>query len=191
MARSGQTAGVALVVIGIIVLIFGAVMLNTGTTQANLLRTNNYVILAGDNLSVSVNLNSGQKMTGTYTQTNGSSVNFYLMTAAQQDFFGNCVPCAAPALANVSNPNSFNFAWTVNTTGTYFLVMDNSNGGNNVGISLTATTATSSGMNPTYELVLIVGIVIAVIGAIITVSSRESKSKRTREVENQKAEAAK
>lgn len=145
---------------------------NSMQSQSSLLRTNNYVLGAGDNQNAGIVVNSGQVISGTFTQLNGSSVNFYFMTAAQQDAFGNCAPCSSPAIVNASNPTSFNYKWTINSTGTYFLVLDNSNGANKVGVTLTATIPVNNGPNPIYEIVMIVGIAVIIIGLIVLATGR-------------------
>jgi hypothetical protein len=175
LARSGTITGVALIVIGLIILGFGAYMYyaNTNQSQVSLLRTNNYTIGAGDNQNAGIVANAGQVVSGTFNQVNGSSVNFYFMSAAQQDAWGNCAPCASPAIVNASNPGTYSYRWTVNNTGTYYLVMDNSNGANKVAVTLTAMTPSSSTPNSQYEIAMIVGIAVVVIGLIVLASGRK------------------
>jgi hypothetical protein len=165
--RATRIAGIVILVIGLLILAVGAVLYTmNGTTSTNLLASNNYLIAAGDNRAVGVTLNAGQTLSGKYTQVNGSTVNFYFMTANQQNQFGNCAPCSSPAIVNASAPASYSFNWSINSSGTYYLVLDNSKGGANVAVTLTAN-ANGSGQSMTTTYLLVLGAIVAVIGAIV------------------------
>jgi hypothetical protein len=165
--KSNAVIGIAIVIVGVIVIAIGAYTMYSGTfnSKTSLLGTNSYLVAAGDNQAVGFTVPSATTISGTFTQNNGTSVNFYLMTGNQQNAFGNCAPCASPSMENISSQKIYNFNWALNSSGTYYLVLDNSNGNSAVSVSLTANSVSGNSNLPTY--IIIIGVVIAIIGGVV------------------------
>lgn len=158
--------GSMVIVIGLLISVgAGAAWLATsGSTTSNLLQSNSltYTVASGDYQAIGVGVQAGQRLMGTFTQTNGSSINFYLMTAPQQTDWGNCVPCSSPTIANIS-VTSYNFDWAINSSGTYYLVLDNSNGGSAVIATLSANSITNNSAM-LYSYLTYLGIAVTLVG---------------------------
>jgi hypothetical protein len=171
-----STAGVAIAVIGLIVLAGGAaIWLLSPSGNTNLLATNNYLVKSGDEVSIGLSLSQGQTVSGTFTQVNGTRGMFYIMSQPQQNFFGNCQPCAAPALLNASDKPTYSYSWTASAAGTYYLVVDNSYGKKEA-VTLTAATVVSSS-NTTISYAMIgVGIVLLIVGAVVAMRKTKPKA---------------
>ncbi len=166
--------GIVLLVVGLIVLGTGVAFFAPTQNTVNLVSTSR-VIATGDNQAVGVTLSAGGIVTGTFSQTNGSSVNLYFMTAAQQQVFGNCVPCDSPSIVNASSQANYKFSWTINSTGTYYFVMDNSYGASNVAVSLAAQNNLGSTSSTPYYAVLSIGVVLIVLGVAVAVLGTRAK----------------
>lgn len=165
------------VVVGAVVLIIGLVALGIGAAlwvntpsevKTSVLGTQQYVLRKGDEVSITVSaLKTGERLTGTFTQVNGTTVYLYFMTPDQQHDWGDCAPCSSPALVNASNPVRYDYNWAINDSGTYFLILDNSYG-NVESVSLTAFSIAPNNPFGTYETLVAVGAVIAVVGVAVS-----------------------
>jgi len=185
--KNNQAIGIAILVIGIVVLASGLILwvANPGQTTTNLLQTTQYTVHKGDEISVGIPLSSGDVIQGTFNQINGSTVNFYFMNSTQQNAFGNCAPCSSPAILNASNPATYTYSEKVGTTGTYYLIFDNSNGNKAVIVSASATLANGANSNQTIFYALIgLGVFLAIVGAAMFLmrpggKAKPDESKRT------------
>jgi len=178
--KNNQAAGVAILVIGLVILASGLIVLvaSPGKTTTNLLQTTQYTIHKGDEIAVGIPLSGGDTIKGTFNQINGSTVNFYFMNSTQQNAFGNCAPCASPAILNASNPATYTYSERVGKTGTYYLVFDNSNGNKAVVVSASATLANGANSNQTISYALIViGVLLAIAGAALFAMRGGGKAK--------------
>ena len=178
--KNNQAVGVAILVIGIVILASGLIVLvaSPGKTTTNLLQTTQYTIHKGDEIAVGIPLSGGDTIQGTFNQINGSTVNFYFMNSTQQNAFGNCAPCASPAILNASNPATYTYSERVGKTGTYYLVFDNSNGNKAVVVSASATLANGANSNQTISYALIViGVLLAIAGAALFAMRGGGKAK--------------
>ncbi|MDE1858095.1 MAG: hypothetical protein KGI26_03395 [Thaumarchaeota archaeon] len=164
MANTSKTVGFVVLLVGLALLSYGGAAAYATSMASQPLVTGTQVAPAGDWHSDGVPLTAGAHVSGTLTPVNGTSAFFYFMTAAQNRNWGLCAPCTSPALINATGKTAYNLDYTVNATGTYFIVMDNSNGANNEAVQLSINQTAPGSALTTYEYVLAAGAVIAVIG---------------------------
>jgi uncharacterized membrane protein len=172
-----STVGVSILVIGIIILLVGLVFwVSTPSSNSSaLLATTRYVVSKGDEISIGIPLATGSRISGNFSQINGTTVNFYFMNSTQQNVFASCAPCSSPSIINASNPSKYTYNLEINSTGTYYLVLDNSNGLSKEGVSLFAQSVTPNNVYVDYEIITILGLIVAIIGAVVFLVSRRKK----------------
>ena len=173
--NTNQAIGVGVLVIGLILLSTGAGIwiAKPSQSQTALLQTTQYTVKKGDFISIGIPLSGGDTIQGTFKQINGSTVNFYFMNSTQQNVFGNCQPCSSPALLNASNPSSYSYNQKVSLAGTYYLILDNSNGNKAVVVSASAMLGNGGVNNQSILTALIsLGIVLVIIGGLLAAMGR-------------------
>ncbi len=182
-----RIVGVGVLVIGLIVLSSGLFffVVVPGQNSTSLLSTTQYAVKKGDEISVGIPLTAGDVVKGTFAQNNGTTVNLYFMNSTEQNVFGNCAPCSSPSIFNASNPSSYNYNIKINQTGTYYVVLDNSNGNKAVSVTTTAALVNSSGMATIYYSLMGAGVVIAVVGALLAAMGGTRK-KSAKDADGQK-----
>jgi uncharacterized membrane protein len=176
-SRTG--AGLAALLVGLIVLGTGIALYASTPAQTNtsLLTTSQYLVKSGDEVSLGIPLSAGQTVAGTFQQSGSPTVNFYFMNSTQQNYFANCAPCQAPSIVNESGQSSYQHSWDIGSTGTYYFILDNSWGSKGVSVTLTANLVNSNSTTVSAaEILLAVGVVLVIIGAVVATTGRRQRS---------------
>lgn len=175
VANTTKNVGFVVLLVGLVLLSYGGAAAYAASSASQPLVSGTQVAPAGDYHSEGVPLTAGEHISGTFTPVNGTSTFFYVMTALENENWGACVPCTSATLVNGSGTAPYSFDYTANATGTYFIVLDNSNGVRNEAVQISVNQSVPSSTITTYEYAAVAGVVIAAVGVAMYAIRRAPK----------------
>lgn len=178
MANSTKMVGFVVLLVGLVLLSYGGAAAYAASSASQPIVSGTQVAPAGDYHAEGVPLTAGEHISGTFTPLNGTTTFFYLMTALQNVNWGACVPCSSPTLINASGRSTYNLNYTINATGTYFIVIDNSNGVHNEAVQISIVQAVPGSTVANYEIVAGAGIIVTIVGVAMYSIRRQPKPKQ-------------